>query len=360
DNVTDEAVHEEREDSLVRAVTTATGLYVEQDSGNINKTQSKATPNEPSSSGAGSGGGPRCQDTILRDTNAQTRFETVSKQSNDPPLLRVNTLKSGEDRLKLTELMELCTQLSQKVLDLEKAKTAQDSEIAKLKKMVKQPERKNKSKTPGLKRLRKVRSTRMVISSKDEGLGDQEDAFKHERKIADIDRDVEVTLIDETQGKYVDDLMFDTGVLAVTIAGEVVTTANVEVSAISATPISAASTIQVSVATTTTTTGTHVPTLPTTPTTAVARIRPKDKGIVIQEFEETTTRTTTTTVHSQKSKDKGKAKMIEPEKPLKKKEPISLDEELARKLEAEELETARLEREEAERLKQSNIALIES
>ncbi|GJX30958.1 hypothetical protein Tco_0240813 [Tanacetum coccineum] len=106
--------------------------------------------------------------------------------------------------------------------------------------------------------------------------------------------------------------------------------------------------------------GTHVPTLPTTPTTAVARIRPKDKGIVIQEFEETTTRTTTTTVHSQKSKDKGKAKMIEPEKPLKKKEPISLDEELARKLEAEELETARLEREEAERLKQSNIALIES
>nr|GEZ19796.1 hypothetical protein [Tanacetum cinerariifolium] len=35
------------------------------------------------------------------------------------------------------------------------------------------------------------------------------------------------------------------------------------------------------------------------------------------------------------SKDKGKAKMIEPEKPLKKKDQITLDEEVARKLEAE-------------------------
>nr|GEZ05650.1 hypothetical protein [Tanacetum cinerariifolium] len=35
------------------------------------------------------------------------------------------------------------------------------------------------------------------------------------------------------------------------------------------------------------------------------------------------------------SKEKGKAKMIEPEKPLKKKDQIALDEEVARKLEAE-------------------------
>ncbi|GJQ96671.1 hypothetical protein Tco_0007810 [Tanacetum coccineum] len=38
---------------------TATGLDVEQDSGNINKTQSKATPNESSSLGTSSGGGPK-------------------------------------------------------------------------------------------------------------------------------------------------------------------------------------------------------------------------------------------------------------------------------------------------------------
>ncbi|GJS28141.1 hypothetical protein Tco_0488761 [Tanacetum coccineum] len=39
----------------------------------------------------------RCQDTILGDVDAQTRFEITSKQSNDPPLSRGYTLRSGED-----------------------------------------------------------------------------------------------------------------------------------------------------------------------------------------------------------------------------------------------------------------------
>ncbi|GJX39953.1 hypothetical protein Tco_0254943 [Tanacetum coccineum] len=47
-NVADEAVNEEMDDSLVRAATTVSSLEAEQDSGNIDKTQSKATPNEPS------------------------------------------------------------------------------------------------------------------------------------------------------------------------------------------------------------------------------------------------------------------------------------------------------------------------
>ncbi|GKE74944.1 hypothetical protein Tco_1536985, partial [Tanacetum coccineum] len=54
-----------------------------------------------------------------------TRFERLSKQSNDPPLSRVNTLRSGEDRMKLQELMEMRTKLSDKVLDLENVKDAQ-------------------------------------------------------------------------------------------------------------------------------------------------------------------------------------------------------------------------------------------
>nr|GEX97510.1 hypothetical protein [Tanacetum cinerariifolium] len=62
--------------------------------------------------GIGSGSGPRCQDTILGGVEAQTRFEAASKQSNDPPLSRVNTLRSGEDSMKLKELMELCIKLS--------------------------------------------------------------------------------------------------------------------------------------------------------------------------------------------------------------------------------------------------------
>ncbi|GJY44951.1 hypothetical protein Tco_0433164 [Tanacetum coccineum] len=55
DNVADEAIYEEIDDSLERVATTATSLDAEQDRGNINKTQSKATLNEPSSLGTSSG-----------------------------------------------------------------------------------------------------------------------------------------------------------------------------------------------------------------------------------------------------------------------------------------------------------------
>nr|GFD36387.1 hypothetical protein [Tanacetum cinerariifolium] len=58
--VTDESVHKELGDRLVRAATIASSLEAEQDSGNINKTQSKVTPNESSSQGTDSGGGPGC------------------------------------------------------------------------------------------------------------------------------------------------------------------------------------------------------------------------------------------------------------------------------------------------------------
>ncbi|GJT20359.1 retrovirus-related pol polyprotein from transposon TNT 1-94 [Tanacetum coccineum] len=89
DNIADEVVYEETDDSLERATTTATSLDAEQDRGNINKTQSKATPNEPSSLGTSLGGGPRGQET-MGDTIAQTGFENVSKTSNDSLLTIVN------------------------------------------------------------------------------------------------------------------------------------------------------------------------------------------------------------------------------------------------------------------------------
>ncbi|GKF99574.1 hypothetical protein Tco_0301265, partial [Tanacetum coccineum] len=115
ENVADKAVHKELGDSLVRAATTASSLEAEQDSGNINKTQSKATPNESNSQGTNSGSGLWCQKTI-RDTIAQTRVESVSKHSNDSLLARGNTLRSDEDRLKLDKLMALCTTLQNRVL----------------------------------------------------------------------------------------------------------------------------------------------------------------------------------------------------------------------------------------------------
>ncbi|GJX39011.1 uncharacterized mitochondrial protein-like protein [Tanacetum coccineum] len=150
--VVDKAVHKKLGDSLVRATTTASSLEAEQDSGNITKTRSKETPNEAGSQGTTSGGGPRCQET-MGDTIAQTRFENVSKHSNDSLLARGNTLQSDEDSLKLKELMELCTKLQQRVLDLEKTKTTQANEMDSLKRRVKKLERKYRSRTHGLKRL---------------------------------------------------------------------------------------------------------------------------------------------------------------------------------------------------------------
>ncbi|GKB38745.1 putative ribonuclease H-like domain-containing protein [Tanacetum coccineum] len=132
DNVADEAIYKELDDSLVRAATTASSLEAEQDSSNIIKTRSKATPNEAGSQGTTLGGGP-----------------------------------SGEDSLKLQELMALCTTLQTSVLDLETTKTTQANEIASLKRRVKL-ERRNSPRTHKLKRLYKVSLTARVESSGDE------------------------------------------------------------------------------------------------------------------------------------------------------------------------------------------------
>ncbi|GKB40400.1 hypothetical protein Tco_0885342 [Tanacetum coccineum] len=85
--------------------------------------------------------------------------DSVPIPSNDP-------LLSGEDKMQLTELMILCTNLQKQVLDLEKAKDAQAKEIAGLKKRVQKLERKKKSRTTGLKRLRKVIGEKQEQSAK--------------------------------------------------------------------------------------------------------------------------------------------------------------------------------------------------
>ncbi|GJY68827.1 hypothetical protein Tco_0471809 [Tanacetum coccineum] len=103
----------------------------------------------------------------MGDTIAQTRFENVSKTSNDPFL----------------------------VLELETTKTTQANEIAILKKRVKKLERRNKSRTHRLKRMYKVGSSRRVESSKDEGLG--EDASKQGRRINAVDANEDITLVND-------------------------------------------------------------------------------------------------------------------------------------------------------------------
>ncbi|GJU82834.1 hypothetical protein Tco_1285199 [Tanacetum coccineum] len=125
--VADETVNEERGDSMERAAITVTSLD------------------------ADSGGSLRRQDTI-GDIPAQTRFERLSKHSYHSPLLRVNTPGSDRERIELKELMDMCTKLSDRVLDLENVKDAQALEIKRLKERVKKLEKKKKSRTPQLKR----------------------------------------------------------------------------------------------------------------------------------------------------------------------------------------------------------------
>nr|GEV35172.1 hypothetical protein [Tanacetum cinerariifolium] len=91
----------------------------------------------------------------MRDTTAQTRFESVSKQFNDSLLTRGNKLQSDEDRIELKEFMALYTNLLTRVLELKKTKTTQSNEIASLKRKVKKLEKKNRSRTHKLKRLYK-------------------------------------------------------------------------------------------------------------------------------------------------------------------------------------------------------------
>ncbi|GJU93544.1 putative reverse transcriptase domain-containing protein [Tanacetum coccineum] len=87
--------------------------------------------------------------------------------------------------------------------------------------------------------------------------------------------------------------------------------------------------------------------------------KPKEKGVVIQELGESTT-TISSQLSSQQSQDKGKGILIEPVKPMKKKDLIRLDEEVALKLQAEFDEEERLAREKAKKEKEANIALIET
>ncbi|GKC55636.1 hypothetical protein Tco_1083234 [Tanacetum coccineum] len=202
------------------------------------------------------------------NTDEAANAEHVPTHSNDPHF-------SGEDRLKLNELMELCIKLSERVLDLENTKTSKAAEITKLKERVKKMERRNMSRTPRLKRLRKV------------GVFDEQEV-KVEKAVSTA----EVTTVSATT-TTVDELTLAQTLIEIKAAKpKVVTTAA------------------------------------TTTTTAITR--PKAKGVIVQEPSEfRTTISSLQTSQLLRAKDKGKAEMIEPENPLKKKDQILIDEEIA-------------------------------
>ncbi|GJV53690.1 hypothetical protein Tco_1449431 [Tanacetum coccineum] len=217
-------------------------------------------------------------------------------------------------------------------LDLEKAKSDQAIEITCLKKRVDNLEKRRKFKTTRLKRLKKVGAARRIESSND-SLGAQENASKQGRRIKDIDADAEVTLVNETQERQDEELMFDTGVLdgdevfvdAIigekdeqstkiddSTAGEAVTTAGVEDSALPIIPITVEETLAQNLM-------------------EIKAAKPKAKGIVFHDLEKQVSKPTVSVTQSS-IKDKEKGIMQEPERPLTKKDQVALDEDLARNL----------------------------
>nr|GEU37356.1 putative ribonuclease H-like domain-containing protein [Tanacetum cinerariifolium] len=229
---------------------------------------------------------------------------------------------------------------------LPSANAAQAKEIAALKKKVSKLNKWRKSRSEGLRRLKKFGSVRRVKSPMEKNsLDAQEDASKQGRMIEEIDQNAKNALDDETQGRTNDDEMF-----GVDLAREEVV-------------VETATGVKDSAAPTTDVTEDEV-----TMAQALAALKSTKHKIVVQEQEMSTTipaaATIVTTVvptlrakgivfHEQKksqiptissSKDKGKAKMIEPKVPTKRKEQMRIDEEYAKKLEAEEQEAARLSR----------------
>nr|GEW04221.1 hypothetical protein [Tanacetum cinerariifolium] len=269
-----------KEDRMERTATTASSLEAKQDSGNIYKTQSMATLNEPLTKGTSSGNGPRYQVTILGGAEAQTRFEAASKQSNDLPLSREKPSKSEGfeqiiDFLNAKPIINALT-VNPTVYAL---CVKQFWTTAKVKKVNGQEE------------IQALVDNKQVESSKEkDSLGAQEDASKQGRNINDIDQDAKTALVDEAQGRIHDADMFGVDDLEVTAA-------SVEDSS-----------------------------APTTATTADVNgeLTLAETLIAIKAAKPKVISTAITT-----------PKAKEPEKPLKKKDQIALDKEVARKLEVE-------------------------
>nr|GFB40461.1 hypothetical protein [Tanacetum cinerariifolium] len=204
---------------------------------------------------------------------------------------------SGENSLKLRELMNLCTNLSNKGLDLESEvidiKSTYKAKIKKLESRVERLEDENRV----LKELKGVHST----VDYDEPVIENEELSKQERKIAVINADVEIKLEKVQAEIYNLDLDHQEKVLSMV---------DVNAASVQDTPITDAEATKVIV--------------------EVPKPR-KRRGVIIQHPEETTT---TVTVQTKvQAKDKGKAILIEEPKPLKRQVQIDLDEEVARQLE---------------------------
>nr|GEZ85375.1 hypothetical protein [Tanacetum cinerariifolium] len=244
------------------------------------------------------------KETKVSPTELHTE-DHVPTTSNDP-------LPSGEDRIQLKELMFLCTNLSNKVLDLEnkviEMKSSHKAKIAELESKMEKLEEENMSL---IKELKSINTMVESLAIK-ETVVDKEELSKKGRKITNIDADAEVNL----ENVYNLDMAHEETVLSmqdVTDADvkevvkemvEVITTSKIIVDEVSTAggKLNAANEEPVSAAPTNITTA-----QPSEATNTIVDITtaPKAKGIVFHDMEESITRTASS---KSQVKDKGKAK----------------------------------------------------
>nr|GEW89062.1 hypothetical protein [Tanacetum cinerariifolium] len=246
-----------------------------------NDTQDTPIPTQPKSS----------QPPWKHKSRRKQRKEIEVSQEETPTKEHIPTpshdpLPSGEDRLQLNELMEICLKLSDRVLSLEQININLAAKIEKLKKRVKKLEGKKKKRTHGLKRLYKVNyldGDEVVV---DVLAGEKEEQSKKVTKTTDVEVGAAFTTTTTTNDELT---------LAQTL---------IEIKAAMPKALTTAATTVTAVST-----------------------RPKEKGIIMQDPSKTPSlKPIILSQQSSQPKDKGKAKMVEPERPLKRKEQIMMDE----------------------------------
>ncbi|GKB54401.1 hypothetical protein Tco_0905154 [Tanacetum coccineum] len=205
--------------------------------------------------------------------------KAVYEERITDPIQGVNTPQSGEDSLQLKELMEFCTKLQQRVLDLENTKTAQ------------------------------AHVDETSWSSARDDSSDDEATHGCHMDSTHFDTNLDMFGVHDLDG---DEVFVETEEHVVN-AAKTTTQALAELKNIKPKAVTIAATIT---------------------TTAVTR--PKAKGLVIQEQEQASTPITS-------SKDNGKGIMVEEPLKMKKKDQVETGYELAQRLQAEEQEELTIE-----------------
>ncbi|GJY95220.1 hypothetical protein Tco_0511581, partial [Tanacetum coccineum] len=288
-------------------------------------TRSKRVPTPSYDSPLLGGNTPRSDEERLEQDDL---MDFVPPTPYDSPLSGGHTPGSDEGRPNITELMAICTNLSNRVLALEQSKTAQDLVIRKLKKKVRILEKKLRARTLGLNLFKIGTSKRKSLD-------------KENLDMENVEGDA------KTQGRNTAE------------HGDTVNTASIDVSDVGPSNVSTA---DPSASTSEDIFEDEMMTIANT-LVAIRSTRPRTTSVVIRDVEEEPRRATP--VPTVQRQVKGKAKMVEPEPTPKNliKNQIQKEAEIAQKMfEEEQVHFERekmIAREKAAELEAKDAALIE-